>query len=337
MNSVLHQLNNIATKFLRDHSFDVQVLVYAWHDRETQRLLQAALRSACALSTTHRYSVRVMNVDDTVHTAVQCATGAMVCTGRPLQPIDGDLGYVNLNTRGDDLTATITYEPKKKCFVLRILSFSNTSAWLSVGNRIQGVKHAGAPAMILQRHTVFRVGTHRFRVVRCRAVRHHMQFNHALAPVASVTRDASHAWDDQMSRDPKRCIEDEIAQDEENMICVHCFYPATSTCCNKMATLMYNHGGQELRFGDSDACAFRITDGSVSGITCRVVPLLGEFWLIDGPTNHMASASGTYVRVTPDSKPVPLRSSYGLMRLVFEPQQDDTPRSCADVEIVECV
>lgn len=337
--SIVQELNEVATQFFDDHSFDMQMLVYHWHERSMQAALKRVLAKLdpnrlAAVRHRHKYSLRVMALDDTLHAAVQCAGGAMVCTGSPLELISGDLAFVNLNSEGDDVSVKILYSERKKCFVLRVVTYVTTNVWFSVGNSISGVHQAGLPAMILQENTVIRVGTHHFRILKCRPPRRRMQFQYMIAPVDRKKRDRQWIAPSPDGTNSLCSVEEEIAEDEDLVMIIQCFHPPESTCFNKILSFAYNQGGHELRIGDNDACAFQIVDGSVRGVTARIKALLGHFWLIDGPSDKLSSVAGTYVKVTPVSDPLPLRSSFGSVRLVFEPL-NGTRRVCTDVEVVE--
>lgn len=230
---------------------------------------------------------------------------------------------------------------------MRTLTYVTTNVWLSVGHKMHGARSectaVGPPAMILQEHTVFRVGSHRFRVMQCRPVRKHARFHHAIAPACplNVSDPAANASfrvvNASSDLSAPLSIPDEMAADEEETISIHCMSPPTSACYNKIVKFKYNYGGHEVRIGDSNVCFFKITDGSVSGVTARIVALLGHFWLVDGPEKDVRSQTGgTYVKVGPTSEPVPLRSAFGIMRLVFEPL-NGARSSSSEFEIKECV
>jgi hypothetical protein len=237
--------------------------------------------------------------------------GAIVCTG-PLTvggfPL---LTTLNLNTTALCACVVIVYDPKLRCFQLKTMHPCEGRVWLGVGNYIPRVHGTpGLPAMILQCNTVFRVGSHVFKITACPAVRPRMLFSSMVAPAPNPHTPVSRV---------SGSVPQEIEADEQAEMHITCTSPTSSACVNKIIKFVYHQGGHRMKIGDTEQCMFRIRDGSVKGVACHIVALQGHFWLVNGDTDEAASEPRTFVKVCPfNTTPLPLRSSYGPIKVYIE-------------------
>ena len=258
--------------------------------------------AACAL---HPTLQSADHEDGDLMLHVPQSAGAIVCTG-PLAvggfPL---ITALNLNTGASAACVLVRYDRKLHSFQLKTLHPCEGSVWLKVGNFIDNAHcTAGMPAMILQCNSVFRVGTHIFKVTACPAVRSRMMFHHVVAP-ATGNHSLSRVCGD---------VAHEIEADEDAELHVTCLGPPTATCVNQRVKFTYSQGGHQLRIGTTEQCMFRIRDSRVGGVACRIVAQQGHFWLMDGGADGNRSVGGTFVQVCPNNiTPLPVRSSFGTV------------------------
>lgn len=223
------------------------------------------------------------------------AAGTSVVRGDECRAFGRD--YVDFITNGsvDGKHLVIKYNKKKRGYELHDwLSLHGT--WIPVGNYVPPIHDkAGIPngatlqrACVLQKGAVFTIGGFQIAVTRCPPVRKRYAAKYILAPSTTATL--------QEDKD----VVDEIEEDEESLLVLNCaatHFPFVQ----QTFRISYGRGGIYVSIGKGEQARLKVpathpNAQHVADIHCRILSLMGCFWLIDGDATSR-SPCGTYVRL----------------------------------------
>lgn len=199
----------------------------------------------------------------------------------------------NCQVEGEHLV--IKYSRKRRAYELYD-SLSVHGTWIPIGNYIPPIhdganipnSHAMLRACILQKGALFTVGGFKFAVTRCPSVRKRYASKYTLAP--STTAKIEEDQD----------VVEEMIDDEEHELVLACS-PTHAPYMQQTFRISYIRGGSYISIGKGDGARLKVPANHpnaqhVSDVHCRILPIMGCFWLVDGDANSR-SACGTYVRL----------------------------------------
>lgn len=199
----------------------------------------------------------------------------------------------NVQVEGEHVV--IKYNKKTRAYDL-FDSLSVHGTWIQIGNYIPPLHDAAnilrgssmQRACILQKGALFSVGGFKFAVTRCPPVRKRLASKYTLAPssTASIGEDED--------------VIDEIIDDEESEMTL--VYSAShAPFVQHSYRISYVRGGSYVSIGKGHDARIQVPADHpnaehVSNVHCRILPIMGCFWLLDGDATGR-SACGTYVRL----------------------------------------
>lgn len=145
------------------------------------------------------------------------------------------------------------------------------------------------PGVVLQRTSVFVVGSHVFEVVNAPA----LLKRHRGKLLAAGTRYTLECTD-------VTSVGAEIQESDSAACVLRCVSPPDSPVFQRQWVVQYNKGNTVWHIGTSKHTSIQLpsTDANIAPRHCRIYALLGYFWLLDG-----CSPAGTYVQQHAGSEP----------------------------------